>query len=492
MIPAVQGKRGLLALAAAAAAAGGRRRIARCAVASTPAARGYRATAAQQASASTSANGPAEPAAAAASCVMDTYVRPPIVLSHGKGSYVYDTAGNKYLDFTAGIAVTALGHSHPDIAAAVADQATKLVHCSNLFHNEWAPRLARRIVEVTAAAYPQGTRGIYARPADGASPARVFFANSGTEANEGALKFARKHGKHVAAAGVLGKGTSEALRVDPNLKHGIVSFTGGFHGRTMGALSVTATPKYQTPFTPLIPGVQTAKFNQTEEIGAFVDERTCAVIVEPIQGEGGIHVARPEFLRALRHRCDQVGALLIYDEIQCGLGRSGSLWAHQQYPEDCSPDIVTMAKPLANGIPIGAILVSDRVAGIIKPGEHGTTCGGNPLACRAGCTVLDHITRPEFLEHVRAAGHVLERELARALAPFMGKDVVGLRGTGLLRGIQFSSDPAKVVELARERGLLLVGAGGNVVRLVPPLNTSVADIERGAAIIADCVKHLAA
>ncbi|KAJ2798550.1 acetylornithine aminotransferase, partial [Coemansia helicoidea] len=326
-------------------------------------------------------------------CIVDTYVRPPIVLSHGKGSYVYDTAGREYLDFTAGIAVTALGHSHPDVAAAISDQATKLVHCSNLYHNEWAPQLARRLVEATAAAYPQGTQGIYA------GPARVFFSNSGTEANEGALKFARKHGKHVAAAGVLGRGASEALRVDPNLKHGIVSFTGGFHGRSMGALSVTATPKYQAPFTPLIPGVQTAKFNRTEEVGAFVDERTCAVIVEPIQGEGGVHVAQPEFLRALRRRCDQVGALLIYDEIQCGLGRSGSLWAHQRYPDDCSPDIVTMAKPLANGVPIGAVLVSDKVAGLIKPGDHGTTFGGNPLACRAGCVVLEHITQPEFLEH---------------------------------------------------------------------------------------------
>ncbi|KAJ2709201.1 acetylornithine aminotransferase [Coemansia spiralis] len=418
--------------------------------------------------------------------IVDTYVRPPIVLSHGKGSYVYDTAGKEYLDFTAGIAVTALGHSHPDVAAAVADQATKLVHCSNLYHNEWAPRLARRLVEATVTAYPQGTQGIYA------GSARVFFANSGTEANEGALKFARKHGKHVAAAGVLGAGASEALRVDPNLKYGIVSFTGGFHGRSMGALSVTATPKYQAPFTPLIPGVQTAKFNQTAEVGAFIDERTCAVIVEPIQGEGGIHVARPEFLRALRRRCDQVGALLIYDEIQCGLGRSGTLWAHQQYPDDCSPDIVTMAKPLANGIPIGAVLVSDKIAGLIKPGDHGTTFGGNPLACRAGCTVLEHIAQPEFLEHVSAAGRVLEQELTQALAPFMGHSVVELRGTGLLRGIQFSSDPAKIIDMARERGLLLVGAGGNAVRLVPPLNTSIADIKRGAAIIADCVAQFAA
>ncbi|KAJ1784158.1 acetylornithine aminotransferase, partial [Coemansia sp. RSA 2399] len=271
--------------------------------------------------------------------MMKAYSRPEIVLSHGKGSYVYDTDNNEYLDFTAGIAVVALGHANPDVAAAVAEQAGKLVHCSNLYHNVWAPKLAQDIVTATVESYPQGTQGIYAKGSDGVSGPRVFFTNSGTEANEGALKFARKYGKQVAEAGTLGKSTSEALRGDPNLKSGIVSFTGGFHGRSMGALSVTANPKYQKPFTPLIPGVSTAEFNSTSELGAFVDERTCAVIVEPIQGEGGVNTAQVEFLQTLRRRCNQVGALLIYDEIQCGLGRSGKLWAHQAYPEDCSPDI---------------------------------------------------------------------------------------------------------------------------------------------------------
>ncbi|KAJ2353900.1 acetylornithine aminotransferase [Coemansia sp. RSA 2618] len=450
--------------------------------------RGYHATSAR----SSTAEQGNQTIANAERYTMNTYARPKLVLSHGKGSYLYDTSGKEYLDFTAGIAVVALGHSHPDVTAAVADQASTLMHCSNLYHNKWAPQLARDIVEATIAAYPQGTQGIYAQAAGGRSPARVFSSNSGTEANEGVLKFARKYGKHVAEQGVLGKGTSEALRGDPNLKCGIVSFTGGFHGRSMGALSVTANPKYQKPFTPLIPGVQTAKFNSTGEIGAFVDERTCAVIVEPIQGEGGIHPAQVEFLRALRRRCDQVKALLIYDEIQCGLGRSGKLWAHQLYPEDCSPDMLTMAKPLANGIPIGAILVSDKVAELINVGEHGTTFGGNPMACRVGCTVLDHVTKPGFLEHVQNAGLVLEQELQQALAPFVGSTVVELRGIGLLRGIQFSSDPSPIVELARDRGLMLVAAGGNTVRLVPPLNTSIADIKRGASIIADCVKQFAA
>ncbi|KAJ1822238.1 acetylornithine aminotransferase [Coemansia sp. RSA 2675] len=417
--------------------------------------------------------------------MLNTYARPALVLSHGNGSYVYDTTGREYLDFTAGIAVTALGHSHPEVAAIVADQATKLVHCSNLYHNEWAPTLAQRIVTATTKAYPQGTQGIYAEGA------RVFFSNSGTEANEGALKFARKHGKHVVAAGKLGKAVSDAVQGDPNLKSGLVSFTGGFHGRSMGALSLTANPKYQKPFTPLIPGAVTAKYNSIPEMSAFVDERTCGVIVEPIQGEGGIHAAHVDFMRALRRRCDQVGALLIYDEIQCGLGRAGHLWAHHMLPADCSPDIVTMAKPLANGIPIGAILVSPKVAEIIHTGDHGTTFGGNPLACRVGCTVLDHINTPEFLAHVNEAGEVLERELSGLLAPFIGSVVVEQRGTGLLRGVQLSSDPSRLIELARDRGLLLVAAANNTVRLVPPLNTSIADIKKGALIIGDCVKQLA-
>ncbi|KAJ1667925.1 acetylornithine aminotransferase [Coemansia sp. RSA 1646] len=451
--------------------------------------RGYHASGAQMNAGSEHST--SETISSADTFMVKSYSRPEIVLSHGKGSYLYDTNNNEYLDFTAGIAVVALGHANPDVAAAVADQTTKLVHCSNLYHNIWAPKLAQDIVTATVESYPQGTQGIYAKGADGTSGPRVFFTNSGTEANEGALKFARKYGKYVAESGTLGKSTSEALRGDPNLKCGIVSFTGGFHGRSMGALSVTANPKYQKPFTPLIPGVSTAEFNNTSELGAFVDERTCAVIVEPIQGEGGINTAQVEFLQALRRRCDQVGALLIYDEIQCGLGRSGKLWAHQAYPADCSPDIVTMAKPLANGIPIGAIMISDKVAKVMNVGEHGTTFGGNPLACRVGCTVFGQIKAPEFLSSVDAAGKALDQELKQALAPYIGSIVVETRGTGLLRGIRFSSDPSKLVGLACENGLLLVAAGKNTVRLVPPLNTGISDLKRGVTIIAQCIKKLA-
>ncbi|KAJ1941149.1 acetylornithine aminotransferase [Linderina pennispora] len=421
------------------------------------------------------------------SFILKTYARPELTLSHGKGSYVYDTAGKEYLDFTAGIAVVALGHSHPDVSAAIADQATKLIHCSNLYHNEWAPQLAQTLIAATEASFSSATAGLYAKGADGKIGARVFFSNSGTEANEGALKFARKYGKHVATAGTLGKTASEALRGDPNLKSNIVSFTGGFHGRSMGALSVTANPKYQKPFTPLIPGTQTAKYNRSDELAAFIDERTCGVIVEPVQGEGGIHPADVEFLRAIRRRCDQVGAVLIYDEIQCGLGRTGSLWAHHQYPEDCVPDIVTMAKPLANGVPIGAIMVSQKIADVISVGDHGTTFGGNPLACRVGCTVLGHIAKPAFLERVKEAGKVLESELEPVLKPYLGGLVVEQRGMGLLRGIQFASDPTPIVNLALQRGLLLVAAAGNTIRLVPPLTVENADLKKAATIIGECI-----
>jgi acetylornithine aminotransferase len=264
------------------------------------------------------------------------------MFTHGKGCYIYDTNNRKYLDFSAGIAVNALGHSDEEVAKVLYEQALKLVHCSNLYHNENAGALAEKIVTETV---QQG----------GMDAGKVFFANSGTEANEGALKFGRKWGKLVDPSGK---------------KHKIVSFTNAFHGRSMGALSATYNPKYQKPFAPLIPGFEVAEYNNIEDIKRLVDDETCAVIIEPIQGEGGVHVANTEFLETLRKECTKHNALLIYDEIQCGLGRTGKLWAHQYFPESCRPDVLTMAKPLANGIPIGAILITDKVADVIKIGKH--------------------------------------------------------------------------------------------------------------------------
>jgi acetylornithine aminotransferase len=264
------------------------------------------------------------------------------MFTHGKGSYIYDTADRKYLDFTAGIAVNALGHSDEEVANVLFEQAKKLVHCSNLYHNENTGLLAEKLVTATV---EQG----------GFNASKVFLSNSGTESNEGALKFGRKWGKVVDPSGK---------------KHKIVSFTNAFHGRSMGALSATYNPKYQQPFAPLIPGFDVGEFNNVEQVKSIIDDDTCAVIVEPIQGEGGVHPAKKEFLEALRKECDDHNALLIFDEIQCGLGRTGKLWAHQHYSETCRPDILTMAKPLANGIPIGAILITERVADVIKIGKR--------------------------------------------------------------------------------------------------------------------------
>lgn len=272
---------------------------------------------------------------------LNTYARPDLMFTHGKGSYIYDTNDRKYLDFSAGIAVNALGHADDEVAKTLYEQAMKLVHCSNLYHNENAGALAEKLVTETVG---QG----------GFNASKVFFANSGTEANEGALKFGRKWGNLVEPSGK---------------KHKVIAFTNAFHGRSMGALSATYNPKYQKPFAPLVPGFETAEYNNIEDVKRLIDDNTCAVIVEPIQGEGGIHTANQEFLETIRKECNDHNALLIYDEIQCGLGRTGKLWAHQHFPESCRPDILTMAKPLANGIPIGAIMITDRVADIVKIGE---------------------------------------------------------------------------------------------------------------------------
>ncbi|KAG0289740.1 acetylornithine aminotransferase [Dissophora globulifera] len=389
---------------------------------------------------------------------LTTYGRPAVVFKHGKGSYLYDVGGREYLDFTAGIAVNALGHSDPQVAQILFDQANTVVHLSNLYYNLPAGELAEQLIE--------GTR------ASGAFPAsKIFFSNSGTEANEGALKFARKVAKVTAKPGEEGK------------KFGVVSFTNAFHGRTMGALSATPNPKYQKPFWPLVPGFAHAPFNNVEAVDQYVTNETCAVIVEPIQGEGGINVATEAFLKKLRTRCDEVGALLIYDEIQCGLGRTGKLWAHQNYSAECVPDILTMAKPLANGFPMGAIMITDNVAEKIVIGDHGTTFGGNPLGCAVASNVFRRINNPEFLDNVSKSGAYFRKEL-ESLSSSLIKEV---RSKGMILGLEFNVDPAPLVGLARERGLLIITAANNTVRFVPPLNISKADIDKGVEILKSAI-----
>ncbi|KAI8870550.1 putative acetylornithine aminotransferase precursor [Ramicandelaber brevisporus] len=392
--------------------------------------------------------------------LINTYSRPPLMLVKGSGSRVTDADGRTFLDFTAGIAVNALGHADEGVTRVITEQASTLGHISNLYYNEWAGNLAEALVEVTNAS------------GDAFVADKVFFSNSGTEANEGALKFARKFAKYT--------------KPDAKDKYEVVCFTGAFHGRTMGALTATATPKYREPFEPLIPGFSRVNYNDIDAATAAITERTCAVILEPIQGEGGVSVATPEFLLALRQKCDEVGAVLIFDEIQCGLGRTGKLWGFQHAAEvnGVAPDIITSAKPLANGFPIGAIVTNKKVADVIKIGDHGTTFGGSPLACRVGHHVFSRISKPTFLEKVQETGAYLREGLERITAPYRENGLVlDVRGKGLILGVQFGKSPDRLVELARERGLLIITAGGNVVRFVPPLTLTKADIDEGLAIL---------
>jgi predicted acetylornithine/succinylornithine family transaminase len=380
--------------------------------------------------------------------VLQTYARAPFVLERGKGCWVYDTDGNAYLDCVAGIAVNALGHAHPALVAALTEQAGKLWHVSNLYHTRPQAELAATLCASSFAD-------------------RVFFCNSGAEANEGAFKFARKwaldrHGPH---------------------KTDIVAFTNAFHGRTFGALAATPREKYQAPFRPLLPGVRVAEFNNPDSAAAAIGDDVCAVIVEPVQGEGGVHPAMAEFLQALRSLCDAHHALLIFDEVQCGLGRTGKLWAHQNY--DVTPDILTAAKPLAGGLPMGAVLMTQAVADVMHPGDHGSTFAASPLVASVAQVALETVNQPDFLADVAAKGAYLKERLEEINSPH----ILAVRGKGLMVGADLDIQANDVVQAGYRHGLLLVNAGPNTLRLVPPLIISRSEIdtliEKLTAIFAD-------
>lgn len=379
--------------------------------------------------------------------VLQTYKRPPFVLERGEGVYLYDAEGRRYLDFVSGIAVNALGYADPEVLAALSAQACQLTHCSNLYHSAPQALLARDLVERSFAD-------------------RVFFCNSGAEACEGALKFARKW---------------QRVNHPGQARHGIVAFSGSFHGRTMGALSATYREKYRLPFEPLIPGVTFAPFNDVDAARAAIGPHTGAVIVEPLQGEGGVNPATPEFLRALREACDAQGALLIFDEVQCGLGRTGTLWAH----EACGviPDLMTLAKPLGGGLPIGAVLLTQRVAESIVPGDHGSTFAANPVICAVAQVVLRRISDPGFLAGVQARGRYLGAQLAalKARHPVLQE----ARGLGMIWGLELKVGAAPLIARGYERGLIMTNAGDRVLRLLPPLVTSEAQIDEAVAIIGE-------
>jgi predicted acetylornithine/succinylornithine family transaminase len=361
--------------------------------------------------------------------IVQTYKRPPFVLEKGEGVTLYDAEGNAYTDWVSGIAVNALGYGDAELSAAVQQgMATGVVHVSNLYHTTAHVELATMLCEKSFAD-------------------KVFFCNSGAEANEGALKFARR----VAYSNGL---------ID---KSDLVSFSDAFHGRTMGALAVTPREKYQEAFKPMMPGAVVAEFNNLDSAKSAINAKTAAVIVEPVQGEGGINLADTEFLQGLRALCDEHQALLIFDEVQCGLGRTGKLWGHEW--SGVTPDIMTLAKPLGGGLPMGAILVTDAVAQYIKPGDHGSTFAGGPVVSAAAKVVVSRVSQPDFLAHVNEVGEYLMERLEEVNSPLI-KEV---RGKGLMAGIDLTIEATELVQSGYDHGLLLVNAGPNVLRFVPPL-----------------------
>ncbi|KAJ3207738.1 acetylornithine aminotransferase [Dinochytrium kinnereticum] len=397
--------------------------------------------------------------------LLPLYGQPTPIITHGSGCSLFDSDGRSYIDLGSGIAVNALGHNDKEVVEAIADQASKIIHVCNLYRNEYAGDLAGVLLNQLKA--NEAHKGFWG---DGS---RIFFCNSGTEANEAAIKFARKFAKTA-------KGNAASA------PSGILSFTNAFHGRTMGALSATPSPKYQIPFTPLIPGFSSVPFNDTKALDSVDFSSLAAVIVEPVQGEGGIFVGHTDFLRDLRARCNAAGTLLIFDEIQCGLGRVGTFYGHQHL--GIEPDIITLAKPLANGIPIGAVALTRCVAESIKMGDHGTTFGGNPFACRVGGVVARRIASPGFLDRVNEiGGYFMERlkDLANG-SPILAE----VRGKGLMIGLQLREtvETSLFVDLCRERGVLVLSAGCNTVRIVPPLIISKEEIDKALDVFEDVVE----
>ncbi|WP_221032228.1 aspartate aminotransferase family protein [Actomonas aquatica] len=382
------------------------------------------------------------------SYVVQNYGRAPLTLVRGAGSKVWDDAGREYLDFTSGIAVSALGHCHPHWVSTVQRQAGELIHTSNLFRNPNQGELARRLVQR-------------------AGPGRVFFCNSGAEANEGLLKLARLHGMRKAG-GVEGK------------CYKVICAEKAFHGRTFGGMSATPQEKIQGGFRPLVPGFAFGKLNDLQSFADLIDEDTAAIFIETIQGEGGVNPATPEFLRGLRKLCSEHNLLLLLDEVQCGIGRTGKFYAFEH--ADVRPDAIGMAKGLGGGFPIGAIWIGEGSADLFKPGSHGTTFGGTPLACAAALAVLDIIEREKLLEHVEAVSAAWHQRLLGLVGKYP-QHLSGVRGLGFMVGLQMVDDAAGWVGKLRDAGLLVPMAGGNVVRLLPPLNATTAELEKAVMIL---------
>ena len=379
--------------------------------------------------------------------VMKNFAKAPLTLVRGEGVWAWDDTGKKYLDFAAGIAVNALGHCHPDWVAAIRRQAGEFVHCSNLYRNPNYGELARRIVQQ-------------------AGPGRVYLCNSGTEANEALIKLARLHG--IRKCGEEGK----CIR--------IICAKNAFHGRTYGGMSATPQEKIQKGFKPFVPGFVFGELNNLQSFADLVDENTAAIFVETVQGEGGLTPCTDEFLRGLRQLCDRHNLLLMLDEVQCGIGRTGAFYAFQH--SGIRPDAIGMAKGIGNGYPMGAIWAAEKHAELFTPGSHGTTFGGSPLACAASLATLDVIERDGLIEKVRINGAAWRADLEKLTAEFP-KQVVAVTGRGYMLGLKLTSDPAAYLPLLREGGLLCPVAGGNVIRLLPPLIATKEHLDLATGII---------
>ena len=382
--------------------------------------------------------------------VLHTYNRYKIALEKGKGVYLYDADGRIYLDFAAGIAVFALGYGNEAYNQALKDQIDQVIHTSNLYYNLPLADAAEKLVKASGMD-------------------KVFFTNSGTEAIEGAIKVARKY----------------AWLKDKRTDHEIIAMNQSFHGRSLGALSVTGNAHYQEPFKPLIGGIRFADFNDLESVKAQITDRTCAIILETVQGEGGIYPADPEFLKGVRKLCDEHDILMILDEIQCGMGRTGSMFAWQDY--GVMPDVMTCAKALGCGIPVGAFVLNRKTAeNSLVPGDHGTTYGGNPLACAAVSKVFDLFEEQKIVEHVREIAPYLEEKLDALVEKY--DSAAARRGKGLMQGLVIKGKPVgEVISKAMEHGLLVISAGSDVLRMVPPLVIEREHVDEMISILEKCL-----
>ena len=362
--------------------------------------------------------------------LMQTYTRPAMVLYKGEGMKVWNLEGEQYYDFIGGIAVNALGYGHPKLVQAIKNQAERLIHCSNLYYSEPQITLAKMLVELSCGD-------------------KVFFANSGAEVNEGAIKLAVKYFKEQ------NKG-----------KYKIIYMKNSFHGRTIGTLAATGKYKYQKDYLPLLPKFKQAKFNDLESVKAAVDDQVAAIMVEPIQGEGGINIASKEFIEGLRELCNKKDMLLIFDEIQCGLGRTGKVFAYQYY--NVEPDILTLAKSLGGGLPIGALIAKKKVASSFKPGDHGTTFGGNPVACAAAIACLKVLQEGDLIEKCQKKGEYFKAKLEGLKEKYPEK-IEQIRVLGLMVGIELKEEGQEIVKKCLEEGVLINCTAGNVLRFLPPL-----------------------